>query len=321
MRRFVILFLLLCATVHCVLSIFFVNRSYLDLSRYAAGEEPLPFQHRLLMIPFLRWAQSSHWLQAGAVRFVKNLNQYEPMTAAKFGCMMLGIVLLIALGLLTVRASARLGVRHGWLIWAFLLVILYASYAARFEQALWYPYDLPHLVFFGAATLFLLTDDPVPFAACMAVDIFLRETSIFLISLAFVLYFRATLWRVTALLLAFLWGFSRLLAQHLYPNLPFQANGVPWYRMGAPWHWPQILSIAGFLWIPVWLGRRYLSPLQRRALYGASALMVLTFFFATWNETRAWSEWTVLFAVLAAIELETAFTQPGAVPISGPQIG
>jgi hypothetical protein len=220
-----------------------------------------------------------------------------------------------------VRASAKLGVRHWWLVWAFLLIILYASYAARFEQALWYPYDLPHLAFFGAATLFLLTDDPAPFAACMAVDIFLRETSIFLLAIALLLRFRSVVWRYWLAALFVLWGFSRWLAQHLYPNHPFQANGVPWYRMGAPWHWPQILSIVGFLWIPVWLGRRYLSRLQRLALYGASALMLLTFFFATWNETRAWSEWTVLFAVLAAIEFEGAFAQPGgSVPISGQQI-
>jgi hypothetical protein len=77
--------------------------------------------------------------------------------------------------------------------------------------------------------------------------------------------------------------------------------------MAAPWHWPQVFSIVGFLWIPVWFGRRYLSPIQRRALYAASAMMLATFYFATWNETRVWLEWSVLFAVLATIELEGGF--------------
>lgn len=311
MRRFAILFLLLCATTHCVLSIFFVNLSYLDLPQYMAGRDPLPFQRRLLMIPFLRWAQSMHFLNVAAVRWGKFVNLYEPMTAAKLGCMLLSIILMIALGLLTVRASAKLGVRHPWLIWSLLLVILYASYAARYEQPLWYPYDLPHLVFFGAATIFLLTDSPAPFAGCMAVDIFTRETAIFLLAVALLLRIRSAVWRYTLAVLGALWIFSRWLAQHLYPTNVFQANAVPWYRMGAPWHWPQLLSIVGFLWIPVWLGRRYISPLQQRALFGASALMILTFFFATWNETRAWSEWSVLFAVLAAIEIENSFAHQG----------
>jgi hypothetical protein len=314
-RRFAILFLLLCATAHCVLSIFYVNLSYLDLPRYIAGHDHLPFQRRLLMIPFLRWAQGSHLLQQGAARYGKFVNLYEPMTAAKLACMLLGVVLLIALGLLTVRLSPRLGIRHRWLVWALMLVILYASYAARSEQALWYPYDIPHLALFGAATLFLLTEDLAPFAACMAVDIFVRETSLFLLLLALLLRFRSTAraqpaWRYTLAALFALWIFSRWLGQHLYPNNLFQPNAVPWYRMAAPWHWPQLLSIVGFLWIPVWLGKRYLSQTQRLALYGASALMLATFFFATWNETRAWSEWTVLFAILAATELETAFAQP-----------
>jgi hypothetical protein len=316
-RRFAILFVLLCATAHCVLSIFYVNLSYLDIPKYVAGHDHLPFQRRLLMIPFLRWAQSSHLLQQAAARYGKFLTLYEPMTSAKLATILLGIVLLIALGLLTVRASAKLGVRHRWLIWALLLVILYASYAARYEQALWYPYDLPHLAFFGAATVFLLIDSPAPFAACMVVDIFTRETSLFMLAVALLLRIRSIVWRYSLAALFALWLFSRWLGERLYPNRDFQSNAVPWYRMAAPWHWPQLLSIAGFLWIPVWLGRRYLSPPQRLALYVASVLMVATFFFATWNETRAWSEWSVLFAILAATELERAFAEPaGSSPVS-----
>jgi len=307
MRRFVILFLLLCATTHCILSIFYVNVSYLDLKDYAAGRAPLPFQHRLLMIPFARWAESSHWLQTIATRWVRVVPQSEPLSAAKLGCMLLGVILVSAIGLATMLMARRLSIRHNWLPWALLLVSLYAGYAARYEQALWYPYDLPHLAVFGAATLFLLLDKPLPFFACVAVDVFLRETSLFLLVLALVVYYRSTIWRVTAVAGIALWGVSRLLAQHLYPHSAYRWNAVPWYRMAAPWHWPQVFSIVGFLWIPVWFGRRYLSPIQRRALYAASAMMLATFYFATWNETRVWLEWSVLFAVLATIELEGGF--------------
>ena len=309
MRRVVTIFLLLCATTHCVLSIFFVNLSYLDLGRYADGLERQPFQRRLLMVPFLHWAQSCAWLQHAAARFTLHLPQYEPMSAAKLACLLLGVLLLNALGLWTLRAAGRLGLRHDWLIWALLLVILYASYAARFEQALWYPYDLPHLVVFGAATLCVLLDEPLAFLACFAVDCALRETSVFLLPLALLLHMRSTTWRVVTAAGLVLWGASQWFGHHLYPLGAHQFNAVPWYRMAAPWHWPQLFSIVGFLWIPVWMARSHLSQTQRLALYAASAMMLLTFWFATWNESRAWSEWSVLFAALAALELEAGFAR------------
>jgi len=306
MRRAITIFLLLCASAHCVLSIFFVNVSYLKLSDYAAGVGPLPFQRRLLMIPFVRWAQSSALLGHAAARYTRFLIQYEPLTSAKLGCMILGILVVVALGLFSLRYPRKLGLRYDWLLWALLLVILYASYGARFEQVVWYPYDLPHMALFGAATLCLLADEPWLFLAFMAVDVFARETSIFLLAVAFITRFNNTRWRVASLLGTFLWGFSRLLAKHLYPNNPTMLNGIPWYHMAAPWHWPQLFSIVGFLWIPVVLARRYLSQQQRLTLAVASLCMVVTFFFATWNETRVWLEWSTLFAALAAIEFQSA---------------
>jgi hypothetical protein len=80
--------------------------------------------------------------------------------------------------------------------------------------------------------------------------------------------------------------------------------------MIKPWHLPQLFSIAGFLWLPVWLGVKVLTRPERLALYAATAMIAFTFFFATWNETRAWSEWTVLFAILAAVQLERTFAAP-----------
>jgi hypothetical protein len=310
-RRAITLFLLVCATTHCVLSIFFVNLSYLDLNQYAAGTAPLPFQRRLLLIPFVHWAESSHLLQLGAARYTRYLNQYEPLTSAKFGCLLLGIVMVNALGLLTLRYARKLNLRHDWLIWTLLLVILYASYAARFEQALWYPYDLPHLALFGAATLCLLADEPALFLAFFVVDAFARETSIYLIVVALLTYYRSRSWQIISAISVGLWISTRILAQHLYPSNTLALNGVRWFHMAAPWHWPQIFSIVGFLWIPVWMcSRRYLTKSQQTILYAATICMAATFFFATWNETRVWLEWSTLFAALAAIELQSAFSQP-----------
>jgi hypothetical protein len=309
-RRLAAILLLLCATTHCVLSIFYVNTSYLNLHSYANGSEREPFQRRFLMVPVLHWAESNHVLQSVAARYGVNVPQAEPMSAAKLACILVSLVLVNAFGLWSIRASRQLSIRHWWLLWALLLAILYASYAARYEQPLWYPYDIPHLIVFGIATVFVLTDRPLPFLLAFAIDAPLRETSAFLIALAFLVHLRAKSWRVAIAACSVLWILSRLLAQHLYPTGAHQWNGLHWYAMIKPWHLPQLFSIAGFLWLPVWFGVKYLTRPERISLYAATAMIVFTFFFATWNETRAWSEWTVLFAILAAVQLERSFATP-----------
>ncbi len=310
MRRFAAILLLLCATTHCVLSIFYVNTSYLNLDDYTHGTAPEPFQRRFLMVPVLRAAESSHILQAAAARYGVNVPQPEPMSAAKLACILISLILLSALGLWTVRISSHLSIRHWWLLWSLMLAILYASYAARYEQCVWYPYDIPHLVLFGIATIFLLTDRPLLFAIAFAFDAPMRETSIFLVALAVIVHFRSKQWRIAASACTVFWILTRILAQHLYPGGAHQWNALHWYNEIKPWHLPQVFSIAGFLWLPVWLGVKYLTQPERLALYAATAMIFFTFFFATWNETRAWSEWTVLFAILAAVQLERSFAAP-----------
>jgi hypothetical protein len=310
MRRLATILLLLCATTHCILSIFYINTSYLDLHNYAHGTERQPFQRRLLMVPVLRWAESNHFLQAVVARYGTHVPQPEPMSAAKLACIIVSILLLSAFGLWTIRSSEYLSIRHWWLLWALLLAILYASYAARYEQTLWYAYDIPHLVLFGIATIFVLSDRPLPFVVAFAVDALMRETSVFLIVIALLVHLRSKPWRIAIAASSAWWLLSCLLARHLYPSGLHSWNGLHWYTMIKLQHLPQLFSIAGFLWLPVWLGLKYLTSQERMALYGATAMIFLTFFFATWNETRAWSEWSVLFAILAAVQLERSFASP-----------
>ena len=82
-------------------------------------------------------------------------------------------------------------------------------------------------------------------------------------------------------------------------------------RYLPPWHLPQLFSVLGFLPIPILLGRRYLPAMHRRGLYAAAFLMILgTFYFANWVESRAWIEWSTAFAIWAALELSAAPLQP-----------
>lgn len=306
MRRAVIIVLLVLATTHCVLSLYYVNRSFLDLHSYAHGTEQEPFQRRFLMVPILRAAESSRLLHEVAARYGQNVPQTEPMSAAKLASLLISLALLNTFGIWTFRASLALSVRHEWLVWTLVIIILYASYAARYEQSLWYPYDIPHLVLFGLGTIFVLCDRPLPFVTIFVFDAPLRETSIFLLPFALLIRWRSKPWLAAFSAGSILWILSRILAYRIYPGV-HRWNGLHWYNQIKPWHLPQVFSIVGFLLLPVWMGLRWLETLERRALYGATAMIILTFYFATWNETRAWSEWTVLIAILAAIELERSF--------------
>jgi hypothetical protein len=46
--------------------------------------------------------------------------------------------------------------------------------------------------------------------------------------------------------------------------------------------------------------------MHRRGLYTACVIIVATFYYANWVETRAWLEWSTAFAVWAALELSAA---------------
>ncbi len=306
MRRVVCIVILLLATTHCVMSIFYLNTSWINLHDYAHGVEKLPFQGRLLMAPVVRWGEEASIMHKLALRYSHSVPQLEPMSGAKLTCLLVGVVCVNLLGITLSLYSARLKLRFWWIGWALLIAILYASYGARYEQALWYPYDLPHMLAFGVATIGLLIDQPLLFISFFLLDVSIRETAIFLLPIAAVLHYRSVLWRwlMAAGLVA--WALSRTAVHFLYPHNAVVRNPPhDSVRYLLPWHLPQFFSIVGFLWIPVLMGRRYLSSQYRLALYAISGIMIFTFYFAVWNESRVWLEWTTAFAIFAALELQS----------------
>src|SRR6185312_1738070 len=297
-------FLLLCATAHCVLSIFYTNQSFITLRDYAEGREKLPFQGRMLMSFLLGGTEHNHMLLSVAARFTHHVAMPEPFTVYKLVSLIAALLATAALGVALSAASRRLNIRPWWLPWSLLLLILYVSYAARYEQNLWYPYDLPHMAVFGLAAIFLFIDEPLWFVLAAALDCSIRETALFVIVLAVVMRFRQRSWWLATGAGTLAWIASRIAVHYLYPHNPVILDPRPeQVRYLLPWHWPQLLSIVGFLPIPVLLSRRFLPPMHRRALYAAPALMISTFYFAVWAETRAWLEWSTAFAIWASMIL------------------
>lgn len=302
-RAGVIAGLLILATTHCVLSIFYTNQSFINLPAYADGHEVMPFQGRVLMSLVLRASQHSTVLLKLVPRFTQHVPAIEAFTVYKLTSLIVAIVSANVLGVALALSSRRLGLPR-WLPWSLLLVILYASYGARYEQALWYPYDIPHLAVFGLATIFVFIDAPVAFLGAIVLDSVIRETAVFAIVLAFAMRWSERSWRWVLAIAAAAWAVLMVVIRYIY-----RANGqvgmprLEQFRYLLPWHWPQLFSIVAFLPIPVLLARRYLPAMHRRGVYTACLIMLATFYFANWVETRAWLEWSTAFAIWAAIEL------------------
>lgn len=303
--------LLVLATVHCVLSIFYTNQSFINLAAYANGHERMPFQGRFLMARLLHATQHSQTLLKLVPRYTHHVPNVETFTVYKLTSLIVAILSANVLGIALAWASPRLGLRRWWLAWVLLLVILYASYGARYEQPLWYPYDIPHLAVFGLATIFVFIDAPIAFLGALVLDTMVRETAVFAIVLAVAMRWSQPAWRRALAIGAVAWAVIRILIRYVYrANAHVGMPRMEQFRYLLPWHWPQLFSIVAFLPIPVLLARRYLPPIHRRGLYAACLLILGTFYFANWVETRAWIEWSTAFAIWASLELSTAPASP-----------
>lgn len=326
--------LLLLAAVQCGRSVFVANVSYLDLPRYAAGTERAPYQDRIGMMPLLRWAEHNPSLGRAAAainRSEQSTPQHashpEPMSADKLACVLAGCLSVVLMTVAATLVTRRRFPDLWWIGGALVLAILYASYAARAELNLWYPYDLPHFAVFGLATLGILEGEWALFFLCFLLDIPIRETSIYLALLggAVALFRRQTRVAAATVAIALLvWLPTRILiTRHFAGN----ANevGVRWHHIAHaildPLHWPQVASAGGFLLIPLLLGRRSLLPDQRVFLWAAAPCVAVTLVFGLWYESRIFGEWTVALALLLAEELRHLLQTFRAEGASSPGLG
>jgi hypothetical protein len=296
--------LLLLATAHCVLSIFYTNYSFINLAAYANGHARMPFQDRFFMALVLRATQHSHALLKLVPRFTQHVPAVEPFSVFKLTSLIAALICAIGLGIALVLAARRLKVGRWWMPWSLLLVILYVSYAARYEQPLWYSYDIPHMAIFGLATIFLFIDAPVAFLGAVMLDSLVRETAVFAIVLAFGMRWSQTTWKRVLVIAFVAWGLVMAATRYIYRDNRYV--GMPrleQLRYLLPWHLPQLFSVLAFLPIPVLLARRYLPAMHRRGLYAACLMILATYYFANWVETRAGIEWSTAFAIWAALEL------------------
>jgi hypothetical protein len=318
-QRWIVYLLLLLAAVHCTLSIFCINYSYLNLTAYAAGSEQMPYQGRVAMAWVLRLAEHSPAIAAAAHTLDSNLRSHHKnstlvgLTPEKLVCMVVGLA---SMGMIVCAAlwygQLRLA-KVWWLPATLTLAMFYVTYAARYETTLWYPYDLPHYAVFGMATLAILEGAWWPVLLLFAIDTPIRETAIYLAPVSFAVAWARGEKKQGAMLVGAmfaLWVPFRLYVNHVFAHNGSE-TGVHYHRLRDslmnPMHWPQSATAFAFLLLPLWWGRNRLSRVQRSFLFGALVCILATLGFAVWSETRVFDEWILALAALAASECITWF--------------
>jgi hypothetical protein len=310
-RRWWIYLLLVLASAHCARAIFFVNTNsiVMQMAAYEQGRDQMPFQGRVLMEPAMRWAHQSRAMQRISDRFNDNKLVGEPYTPEKVASILIGCVAVCLLGLLANFAARAVAGPLWWLPWTIVLATLYSSYAARVEQAYWYPYDLPEFFLFGLGTVFAIRRQFVALLLLMPLVALNRETAILLVPL-----WIAAAWpeqgesrrRTVRLLqtagLVVAWAMVRVvIARHFAHNPSMTGSRLArdLQDLLNPRHWPQMASALGFLLPAVTVNWRRLCLRSQRMLWGMWACMPVLLYFGIWTESRIFDEFTLLVAVLA----------------------
>ena len=318
MRGKVLALILLCmACIHCSRAIFFENVSWIDLKQYSIGQERSPFQQRVAMMPILRLGGSSSLMRRAAA-MVDHAERHqagresilcaEVMSPEKLTSVIVGTGCNLAAVFTLFLYGRRFGAMR-WLPPVIFLGILYVSYAARYEQAYWYPYDLPHAMLFGLACLALLEGPIWLFFPLFLLDVPMRETSIFLILVSLPIFVERWGWKRalgTAAALGVTYLAIRLpIARHFAHNVSETGERftLNLKNLALPLHWPQMASALGFLLLPIWMGRSGLPHRHRIFLWTMLPCLCVTVAYGIWVESRIAIEWSIPCALLATIEI------------------
>ena len=141
-----------------------------------------------------------------------------------------------------------------------------------------------------------------------AVDVPMRETSIYLVLIAAPFFVERWNWKRAAA--AFVGMSAFWLAVRLIIGRAFALNDsetgsrllLNLKNLALPLHWPQMASALGFLLLPVFMGRAHVPLRLRRFLYTMVPCLLVTAWFGMWIESRITLEWSMPLAYIATLE-------------------
>jgi hypothetical protein len=310
------------ATVNAIQFYILSTKPYLDVSRYYAGTERLPFQERVFPVPILKAldhvAASRTFLRSGNGVFTQALFGPFLLSLVSFAVASVFVVLLY-------RAVSRTR-RLSNLVAPVFLVLTVATYVVRPTARLYYPYDMPALAFFAAGLYFIYERKYLPLLLVVLIGTFNRETTLFLIAIYILdavsggdaveaedrsgvrqLDWRRVPWLGTACL-AVVWVGVRVYLGHLYAGNDRSEDHLRLLenlRRFTPQLLPSILNLCGYTLPIVFFYRRRLVSRRLAAwLLVVPVWIALMFFVGVISESRIYGELVPLAAVAAVLLLE-----------------
>jgi len=320
MRRWILPALNLLAAMHIVW--FYVYRvpSYMNLDRYEAGIERLPFQQRILMQYPLRWAHRSAPCIALA-EWITRMHVWlsRPIVAEDVVQAWINLAAVLAAGLVA-RELYRVHSRSRLLmpfVFPLFLVMVAGSYCLGNINFFRYFYDLPSLGLLSVGYFLIVRRaHPALFALLFVVATVNRETSLFL------LYFflasacidgeridwrRALRWRSggTVVLLSLFWlGWHAWILRH-FSGLHFETGPGPMVNFAClllPLTWPQIAGIGGYSLAILLVYWRKLPGAELRLWLGCFPIwFAFMMYFGDLIELRIFGELLPIFAAATVL--------------------
>ena len=281
---------------------------YLDLRKYALGQERMPFQARELMRCPLLWAGNSAFLQRHtAGRAGMNSPERLVLMLVSFAAI-----------LLSIWAAQKID-RMYWpkarvplLPFAVLIVVFFFDFYLGVSYS--FPYDTVSMMFLGWGLYLVLTDQFWWLLPLFAVATWNRETTMFLIlARAAVALSREGRWRLRAVklrdvieiaVLCMVWAVITLTLHHKYAANPTEAGSrimLNLRDLARPVLWPGLLCGSAFLMPWIYWRRDLISAPRLRACVLLLPLWVLILFsVGQLLEVRIYGDIAVFIAVCAA---------------------
>lgn len=326
MRRYKLWYLstlYLLATVQFVWCYLWLVRPYVSTILYERGEERMPFQGRLLMVPLMRWAHTQQWAIwiAGAM----HSNRYwfpRPMEPEVIVQAIVNIACVIVAGVVATsiyRGASRWRLMTP-LVYPLVLALCVGTYILHTIQNFRFIYDLPSLAFFSVALYLIYFRKPSwLFVLVFIVATLNRETTLLLLpiyALSAAVEEGGICWtrlwspKILAVILplAAYWIAVQLEVRHI-----FAQNASEFYpRIGqnagflvSPRAWPQLFGACCYLFPVILVSKSYLKDVQLKAwLWILLAWFGFMFVYGILIETRVFGELIPYVACSSILILE-----------------
>jgi hypothetical protein len=262
------------------------------------------------MAPVLRAVEKSPaFLNLYYQGFRKTVATPEDLATELINCVCLIALLPV---IVTLRRSFLPLTRASWFAPMISLLIVAITYVVRYEQRFTMPYDIPSLLLFTLGLLAIVRRQAVLLLILIAIATPNRETALFLLPIWFWIEWKEDR-RHSALIYsaagAAIWFSWRVAISHILHRVQPYSSGLEFKNnfssLLMPSHWPQLLSVFGFLAIPIWMLRHQIADQRLRVIWQATVPFLLSILvLGIWRETRVFGELSALAGITFAMEVE-----------------